>query len=175
MFLTNGCHCTRYNFTLETDTTFSDIFTCRKGSPTGSVTTLPNHGSFPADEPGKMKESLGPVSPPYWVLKVWPAASKRSSPSSSTSSSSAANATEVASVSRRRLQLQGEKKQVEYAYSLVYACVGALGFKAEYLYFFSRTPEIEPTVLAEMHAHLDKHSISYGKVKEVPMEGCKWD
>ena len=63
VFLADGCHCTRYNWTLTSNTTFADTFKCHKGSATGSVTTIPNHGSFPAAEPGKMVESLGPVSP----------------------------------------------------------------------------------------------------------------
>ena len=71
VFLTKGCQCTRYNMTRTSPTTFSDVFTCHKDAPNGSVTTLPNHGSFPAEQPGKMVESLGPVSPPYWVLKTY--------------------------------------------------------------------------------------------------------
>jgi len=69
--LTKGCQCTYYNFTLTSDTEFSDVFTCHKNSPAAEPTVLPNHGSFSADLPGKMVESLGLVSPPYWVLEVW--------------------------------------------------------------------------------------------------------
>ena len=137
VFLAGGCHCTRYNWTLTSATTFGDVFTCHKGSATGKVTTLPNHGSFPADEPGKMVESLGPVSPAYWVLRLWGGATA-------------------------------------YDYSLVYACVGALGIKEEYIYLFSRTPSIPADILAEMRGHLTNHSISLDSVKEVPMEGCSW-
>ena len=54
-------------------TAFEDVFTCHKKSPTGSVTRLDNHGSFSLDLPGKMVESLGPASPPYWVLKTYKA------------------------------------------------------------------------------------------------------
>ena len=32
VFLADGCHCTRYNWTLTSATTFGDIFTCHKGS-----------------------------------------------------------------------------------------------------------------------------------------------
>merc|ERR550532_2480464 len=68
---TGSCQCTFYNFTLTSNTTFKDTFTCHKGSPTAAPFVLHNHGSFPADMPGKMVESLGPVSPPYWVLNIW--------------------------------------------------------------------------------------------------------
>ena len=68
VFITHGCRCTRYNMTLTSNTTFTDVFTCLKGD---DVTTLDNHGSFPEEMPGKMVESLGPVSPPYWVLKTY--------------------------------------------------------------------------------------------------------
>lgn len=71
VFLTKGCQCTRYNYTLTTGNKFSDVFTCHKNSPTGAVTTLPNHGSWDEKFPGKMVESLGPVSPPYWVINLW--------------------------------------------------------------------------------------------------------
>merc|ERR1711862_927251 len=71
VFLTKGCQCTHYNFSLTSETKFDDTFTCHKGSPTAKPTVIHNHGSFPADMPGKMVESLGPVSLPYWVLNVW--------------------------------------------------------------------------------------------------------
>ena len=45
---------------MVTDTTFTDIF------------TIPNKRTFEAKEPGKMKESLDPANPPYWVRNVWP-------------------------------------------------------------------------------------------------------
>ena len=64
VFLADDCHCTRYNWTLTSPTTFADTFTCHKGSASGHLFSAPNHGSFPASEPGKMVESLGPVSPP---------------------------------------------------------------------------------------------------------------
>ena len=70
VFLADDCHCTRYNWTLTSPTTFADTFTCHKGSASGHLFSAPNHGSFPASEPGKMVESLGPVSPPYWVLRL---------------------------------------------------------------------------------------------------------
>jgi hypothetical protein len=92
----DSCHCTRYNFTLTGSTSFSDVFTCNKGSPSAKPFAIHNVGSFEADTPGKMVESLGPVSPPYWVLRLWGSAGK-------------------------------------YDYSLVYACVGLLGLKAEYI------------------------------------------
>lgn len=71
VILTRGCQCSRYNFTMLTNTTFSDVFSCRKGSPTAKPTVLANHGSLDPNEPGKMVESLGPLSPPYWVLNIW--------------------------------------------------------------------------------------------------------
>merc|ERR1711907_59355 len=49
VFLVDACQCTRYNFTVQTN----------------------NKGSWDPDTPGKMVESLGPASPPYWVLKYW--------------------------------------------------------------------------------------------------------
>lgn len=138
VFLTKGCECTRYNMTRTSDTEFSDIFTCHKGSPTGDVTTLNNHGSFPADMPGKMVESLGPVSPPYWVLKVY------------------------------------DSGDGGYDAALVYACVGALGFTSEYIYFFSRRPSLAAEIEADMRSHLELHNISQGAILQVPMANCTW-
>ena len=37
----------------------------------GKATVIHNHGSVDPKTPGKMVESLGPVSPPYWVLNLW--------------------------------------------------------------------------------------------------------
>ena len=67
--LVKSCHCTRYNFTLSGSTTFTDDFTCRKKAPDAPLYTIHNKGSFDAAEPGKMRESLGPTSPPYWVKR----------------------------------------------------------------------------------------------------------
>ena len=69
--LVDGCECTRYNFTRTGQYTFTDVFKCHKGSPTASPTVVNNHGSVDHQYTGKMVESLGPVSPPYWVLQVW--------------------------------------------------------------------------------------------------------
>merc|ERR1711998_326144 len=71
VFLVDGCQCTRYNFTVQTSSTFTDVFTCHKHSPTADPFVINNKGSWDADTPGKMVESLGPASPPYWVLKYW--------------------------------------------------------------------------------------------------------
>ncbi|KAK3271100.1 hypothetical protein CYMTET_20529 [Cymbomonas tetramitiformis] len=71
VFLTKGCECTRYNFSMTDDIHFTDIFTCNKDSPTGKPYVLENHGSVDPKTPGKMVESLGPVSPPYWVIQLW--------------------------------------------------------------------------------------------------------
>merc|ERR1711924_383624 len=117
---------------------FSDTFTCHKGSPTGKLYSVPNHGSWDTAMPGKMVESLGPVSPPYWVLKTY----------------------------------GGEADGASYDGSLVYACVGALGIKAEYLYFMWRHPTLPAAVESDMRAHLRNHSITDKYVKNVPMDGC---
>uniref|UniRef100_A0A7S2BPZ0 Lipocalin/cytosolic fatty-acid binding domain-containing protein n=1 Tax=Haptolina brevifila TaxID=156173 RepID=A0A7S2BPZ0_9EUKA len=71
VFLVDSCQCTRYNFSLSSPTTFTDDFTCHKGRPDAPLFLVHNKGSFRADEPGKMVESLGPASPPYWVLHYW--------------------------------------------------------------------------------------------------------
>lgn len=142
VFLTKGCQCTRYNMTRTSPTTFDDVFTCHKNAPNGAVTTLPNKGSFDADVPGKMVESLGPVSPPYWVLKVYP-------------------------------ELP-DPDGADYAASLVYACVGALGFSSEYVYLFSRTPTLPAGVEADMRSHLALHNISQDAILKVPMANCTW-
>merc|ERR1711907_893547 len=71
VFLVDACQCTRYNFTVQTNNTFTDIFTCHKNSPSADPYVINNKGSWDPDTPGKMVESLGPASPPYWVLKYW--------------------------------------------------------------------------------------------------------
>merc|ERR1711865_912647 len=43
-----------------------------KNSPSAPLYTIHNKGTFDDKTPGKMVESLGPASPPYWVLKTWP-------------------------------------------------------------------------------------------------------
>ena len=69
--LVNSCFCTRYNFSLTGGATFNDDFTCRKGGAESPLFVIHNKGSFDPKQPGKMVESLGPASPPYWVLQIW--------------------------------------------------------------------------------------------------------
>ena len=38
VFLVDSCHCTRYNFTMQTASTFTDDFVCHKVAP---LTTFP--------------------------------------------------------------------------------------------------------------------------------------
>jgi len=61
-----------------------------------------------------------------------------------------------------------------YAAALVYACVGALGVKAEYVYLFSRAPTLPDGVEADMRAHLAAHNISQDAIAAVPMANCTW-
>lgn len=61
-----------------------------------------------------------------------------------------------------------------YAAALVYACVGALGLKAEYVYLFSRGPTLPDGVEADMRAHLAAHNISQAAIDAVPMTNCTW-
>ena len=80
-----------------------------------------------------MVESLGPASPPYWVLHIWG----------------------------------------DYAFALVYACVGS-PWLGEYTYFFSRTPTIPPDQYLAMTNFALERNISLASVRDVPMDGCKW-
>jgi lipocalin len=118
---------------MRSNTTFTDDFTCHKNSPTAAPFVIHNKGSLDAQYSGKMVESLGPASPPYWVLKYWG----------------------------------------DYAYALVYACVGS-PLLGEYTYFFSRNASIPEGIYAEMLDYAKNKSIGVGSVKKVPMEGCTW-
>lgn len=71
VFFVESCQCTRYNWTRTGPTTFTDDFTCRKSQPDAPLFVVHNKGSFDAVERGKMVETLGPASPPYWVLQIW--------------------------------------------------------------------------------------------------------
>merc|ERR1712054_409282 len=53
VFLVDGCQCTRYNFTVQTNTTFTDVFTCHKNSPTSDPYVINNKGSWDTNTPGK--------------------------------------------------------------------------------------------------------------------------
>ena len=145
VFLVDGCQCTRYNFTMETATAFTDDFTCHKNSPTAKPYVIHNKGSVTPGTPGKMVESLGPASPPYWVLGLWDSAGK---PATNASADS-------------------------YAYALVYACVGS-PLLGEYTYFFSRNSSIPYSQYQTMRAFATDRKISLSDVKTVPMAGCIW-
>ena len=141
----DSCQCTRYNFTMTSATTFTDDFVCHKGSPTADPFIIHNKGSLDAKTPGKMVESLGPVSPPYWVLSLWDKSGKEIS----------------------------TPNNFDYSYALVYACVGS-PLLVEYTYFFSRTDAIPDTIFYSMHDYATKRNISLSSVKKIPMDGCKW-
>ena len=84
---------------MVTSTTFTDDFTCNKKSPESDVFTIHNKGSFEAETPGKMVESLGPASPPYWVIGLWDAGGS--------------------------LVEDEDPDGDSYSFALVYACVGS--------------------------------------------------
>ena len=129
---------------MVTENTFTDIFSCEKD---GKPFTIPNHGSFDSSTPGKMVESLGPVSPPYWVLAIW---------------------------NKDGVLLSDSKDESDYAYALVYACVGS-PLLGEYTYFFSRLNDTIPdSVYSEMRSYATDHDIGLSSVKQVPMDGCSW-
>eukprot|EP00128_Syssomonas_multiformis_P009933 Colp12_sorted_trinity150504_noHs@9250 len=71
---TGSCHCTQYNFTLETATTFKDDFFCRLGGPTGKPLELQLSGKQDDPSvPGALSESpfsLLPFGAPYWVIDL---------------------------------------------------------------------------------------------------------
>jgi len=127
VFLVDTCHCTRYNFTMTTETEFTDVFSCEKS---GKPFDIHNKGSIDPDTPGKMVESLGPTSPPYWVLGLW-------------------NADGV---------LLDQKDDSNYAFALVYACVGS-PLLGEYTYFFSRNDTIPDSVYTDMRSYAKDHDI----------------
>ena len=146
VFLVDSCHCTRYNFSMISKTKFTDVFTCHKHSPTSPPFVIPNTGSVDPTTPGKMVESLGPATPPYWVLGLW---------------------------DRNGKLLTSSKPGQAYAFALVYACVGS-PLLGEFTYFFSRNSTLPDPVYAEMRSFASKRNISLSSVKQVPMEGCKW-
>jgi len=148
VFLTDGCQCTRYNFTMQAATTFTDTFTCHKKSPDAPPYVIDNKGSVTPGTPGKMVESLGPASPPYWVLSLWDGNGQPYSKSSPSS-------------------------QEPYAYALVYACVGS-PLLGEYTYFFSRNSSIPDAQYDRMRAYATDNKIGLKDVKAVPMAGCTW-
>jgi len=148
VFLVDACQCTRYNFTMASATTFTDDFVCHKDSPTSDPPfVIHNKGSIDAKTPGKMVESLGPASPPYWVIGLWDA-----------------NGSPVQ---------QEQDDSASYAYALVYACVGS-PLLGEYTYFFSRNDTIPAGLYSEMRDFATTRGISVASVKQVPMAGCKW-
>merc|ERR1711907_901587 len=147
VFIVDSCQCTRYNFTMATASTFTDDFVCHKNSPDSDPYTIHNKGSLDPKTPGKMVESLGPASPPYWVIGLW---DRQGAP----------------------LQENGSNTD-SYAYALVYACVGS-PLLGEYTYFFSRNDTIPSALYSEMRTFATERNISLSSVKKVPMEGCKW-
>jgi lipocalin len=146
--LVEGCECTRYNFTMQTDISFTDDFTCHKKSPQAPPFVVHNKGKVDATTPGKMTESLGPASPPYWVLGLWDD-----------------EGNDVASA------LSGNN--TAYHYALVYACVGS-PLLGEYTYFFSRNSSIPDAQYTAMRSFAKDRNISLSSVKKVPMGGCTW-
>ncbi len=147
--LVSSCHCTRYNFTMQTPTTFTDDFTCRKKSSDAKEFVIHNKGGCDDKEPGKMYESLGPANPPYWVIGLFDANG------------------EVLALSNSLLT------DSPYEYALVYACVGS-PLLGEYTYFFSRSPTIPDATYQKMRHFATERNISLSSVVKVPMEGCSW-
>jgi len=61
----------------------------------------------------------------------------------------------------------------EYEYAVVYACVGAIGFSAEYIYIFSRDPSKLPDIDG-IKSRLAAQGIDTSKVQTVPQAGCTY-
>merc|ERR1711990_137028 len=61
----------------------------------------------------------------------------------------------------------------DYEYAVVYACVGAIGFSAEYIYIFSRSPDKIPD-LSGITTRLKAQGIDTSGIKKVPQEGCSY-
>merc|ERR1711904_78224 len=61
----------------------------------------------------------------------------------------------------------------DYEYAVVYACVGAIGFSAEYIYIFSRSPGKIPD-LDGITMRLKAQGIDTSGIKKVPQEGCTY-
>jgi len=184
--LTHGCACTRYNFTVtsQTERTFRDVFTCKKGhdrGTNGKVTILPNHGQWDPTHPGKMVESLGPFgSPPYWVIQVWPKKTITTIPNTTEASSFLSVEDGKDNNEKRENIIRGllsEKQTLEastnqeLSYALVYACIPFFG---EYIYFFARTKEIPVQQMQTMREYATAKHISLNNVKLIPMDGCVW-
>ena len=147
--LVSSCHCTRYNFTMQSATTFTDDFTCRKKSSDAKEFVIRNKGGCDAKEPGKMFESLGPANPPYWVLGLFDAKGQP------------------------HTQDDDGDADAPYEYALVYACVGS-PLLGEYTYFFSRSSTIPDATYQEMRSFATERNISLSSVVKVPMESCEW-
>merc|ERR1711907_17857 len=61
----------------------------------------------------------------------------------------------------------------QYEYAVVYACVGAVGFSAEYIYIFSRDPLKMPD-LDGITTRLKAQGIDTSGIKKVPQTGCTY-
>jgi len=61
----------------------------------------------------------------------------------------------------------------EYEYAVVYACVGAVGVSAEYIYIFSRDPLKMPD-LDGITTRLKAQGIDTSSIKTVPQTGCTY-
>ena len=72
--MTDTCHCTRYNISVELDGGWRDQFECRKDSPRSARTLVPSRGHASSDErfPGRMSATFfHSLSSPFWVLDVF--------------------------------------------------------------------------------------------------------
>ncbi len=72
--MTDTCHCTRYNISVELDGGWRDQFECRKHSPRSARTLVPSRGHASSDErfPGRMSATFfHSLSSPFWVLDVF--------------------------------------------------------------------------------------------------------
>merc|ERR1712070_565191 len=61
----------------------------------------------------------------------------------------------------------------QYEYAVVYACVGAVGLSAEYIYIFSRDPAKVPD-LGGITTRLKAQGIDTSGIKTVPQAGCTY-
>ena len=145
--LTTGCQCTRYNNSRINDVDWTDVFECRKKSPSAKPTTFTSVGhasSSPnATLGGAMTEtftvgSLAHSTQAYWVLDV----------------------------------VEGAGDTAAYKHALVYACSSVLGVRSDFVYFFSRSPAGPGNdTLAKWRQW---PGIDTTSVRPVPQDGCGW-
>eukprot|EP00446_Apocalathium_sp_SHHI-4_P016108 CAMPEP_0177204258 /NCGR_PEP_ID=MMETSP0367-20130122/28246_1 /TAXON_ID=447022 ORGANISM="Scrippsiella hangoei-like, Strain SHHI-4" /NCGR_SAMPLE_ID=MMETSP0367 /ASSEMBLY_ACC=CAM_ASM_000362 /LENGTH=212 /DNA_ID=CAMNT_0018652931 /DNA_START=57 /DNA_END=695 /DNA_ORIENTATION=+ len=143
--LTSGCHCTRYNVSIETNGWATD-FACRKGGLPASVTALHSDNTFASDPkyPGKLTEAWKlPVghtpATAYWVLDV------------------------------------GVDASGAYEQSLVYSCTSELVAKQERIYLFSRSPTLAKDDVEEWMSYLKGKGVDTSDVRLVPQDAGCWD